>query len=86
MSTSERSHTTTALDRATSSSTTTVRANRSIWVLTPAAALGQRDAAAGLLVDHVGVHALRAEPGGDRVADRALAGVVAARDRVAAGG
>ena len=51
-----------------------------------AAPLGQRHAAAGLLVDHVGVHALRAEAGGDRVADGALAGVVAARDRVAAGG
>ena len=35
MSTSERSQTTTALDRATSSSTTTVRANRSSWVVTP---------------------------------------------------
>jgi hypothetical protein len=52
----------------------------------PAPPLGQRHAAAGLLVDHVGVHALRPEPGDHGVADRRLAGVVAPGDRVAAGG
>jgi hypothetical protein len=52
----------------------------------PASTLGQRDAAAGLLVDHLGVHTLPAEAGGHRMTDRGLAGVVAPGDRVAAGG